>query len=44
MIEMIGFINSIPTSFGDVEVMTPLRKEYYLKTFALRLETFLKAD
>lgn len=44
MDEIIGFINSIPTSFGDVEVMTPLRKEYYLKTFALRLETFLKAD
>ena len=36
MNEIIDFINSIPSSFNGVNVMSELRKEYYIKTFTLR--------
>ena len=40
--EIIGFINSIPSDFNGVEVMSKLRKEYYIKTFILRFDSLLK--
>ena len=42
MTEIIAFINDIPTNFNDVDVMSNLRKEYYIKTFTIRFETLLK--
>ena len=42
MTEIIAFINDIPASFNDVDVMSNLRKEYYIKTFTIRFETLLK--
>ena len=38
MNEIIAFINDIPASFNDVDVMSNIRKEYYIKTFLLRFE------
>ena len=32
----------IPANFKDVDVMSNLRKEYYIKTFTIRFETLLK--
>ena len=40
--EIIGLINSIPSDFNGVEVMSKLRKEYYIKTFILRFDSLLK--
>lgn len=40
--EITAFINDIPFSFNGVEVMSDCRKEYYIKTFAIRLETLFK--
>ena len=42
MTEIIAFINDIPTNFNDVDVMSNLRKEYYIKTFTIRFEALLK--
>ena len=42
MSEIIAFINDIPASFNDVDVMSNLRKEYYIKTFTIRFEALLK--
>ena len=42
MNEIIAFINDIPASFNDVDVMSNLRKEYYIKTFTIRFEALLK--
>ena len=42
MNEIIAFISSIPANFKDVDVMSNLRKEYYIKTFTIRFETLLK--
>ena len=42
MHEIIAFINSIPSSFNGVDIMSDFRKEYYLKTFAIRFETLSK--
>ena len=39
MKEIVNFINAIPSSFNGVDVMSCLRKEYYIKTFQIRFET-----
>lgn len=39
--EIIGFISSIPSSFLGVDVMSDLRKEYYIKTLEIRFEMIL---
>ena len=39
MKEIVNFINAIPSSFNGVDVMSYLRKEYYIKTFQIRFET-----
>ena len=39
--EIVEFINSIPSRFNDVDVMSDVRKEYYLKTFKLRLSSLI---
>lgn len=36
--EIKDFINDIPCQYDDVSIMTEIRKEYYLKTFEIRLE------
>jgi hypothetical protein len=36
--EIKGFINDIPCQYDDVSIMSEIRKEYYLKTFEIRLE------
>ena len=38
------FINEIPSSFNGVEIMSDIRKEYYIKTFMIRLEMLLKIN
>ena len=35
------FVNSIPPAFNGIEVMSDIRKKYYLETFKLRLENIL---
>jgi len=44
--EIFSFISDIPTVFNGIEVMSDLRKEYYLKTLDIRfnniLSTFIK--
>lgn len=40
--EIEQFINDLPNSFQDVEVISELRKQYYLKTFKIRLENILE--
>lgn len=42
MEEIIAFVNSIPTSFNGVDIMSEIRKEYYLKTFTIRFEALFK--
>ena len=44
MNEIIEFINSIPTSFNGIDVMSGFRKEYYLKTFIIRFKTLYKEE
>ena len=40
--EIEDFINDIPSSFNGVEIMSGIRKKYYIETFKIRLETILK--
>ena len=40
--EIKDFVNSIPSSFNGIDVMSDLRKNYYLRTFIIRFEHFLK--
>ena len=42
MEEIIAFVNSIPSSFNGIDIMSNFRKEYYLKTFAMRFEALFK--
>lgn len=39
---IISFINSIPSSFKGVEIMSDIRKEYYIKTLEIRFEQILE--
>lgn len=39
--EIIDFINSIPSSFNNVEIISDARREYYLKSFLTRFESVL---
>ena len=41
--EIIKFIVSIPESFMGVNVMSDIKKRYYIKTFELRFETILSS-
>lgn len=36
-----NFINSIPNNYNEVEIMSALRKEYYIKTFEIRFKELL---
>ncbi|MBO4695386.1 MAG: CtkA family protein [Clostridia bacterium] len=36
------FINNISESYKDISIISPLRKEYYITTFKIRLEKILK--
>ncbi len=40
--EIISFMNDIPSSYNGVEVMSDARKEFYIKTFLIRLDELLK--
>ena len=40
--EIESFIRDIPTSFSDVEVMSDLRKEYYIATMRIRFAEILQ--
>ena len=40
--EIEDLINGIPSSFNGVEIMSDVRKKYYIKTFKIRLEMILK--
>lgn len=40
--EIEDLINDIPSSFNGVEIMSDVRKKYYIKTFKIRLEMILK--
>lgn len=40
--EIVSFINSVPAVFNDVNVMSDLRKDYYIKTLMIRFEKLLK--
>ena len=42
--EIEDFINGIPSSFKGMEIMSDLRKEYYIKTFKIRFEEILKRE
>jgi len=37
IIEIENFINDIPDSFNDIEIMSKLRKDYYVKTMKIRI-------
>lgn len=39
--EIIDFINSIPSRFNGIDIMSDARKEYYLKTFELRFYSMI---
>ena len=39
--EIKEFINSIPSKYQDVEIMSDRRKEYYIKTFEIRFNELL---
>jgi len=40
--EIKEFINEIPETYKDVQIISKIKKEYYIKTFELRISTFLK--
>ena len=40
--EIISFINDIPATFLGLEIISDIRKEYYIKTLKIRLEEILK--
>ena len=42
MNEILSFVNDIPSTFSGVDVVSNLRKEYYLETFRMRFENILK--
>lgn len=42
MNDIISFINEIPVSFKNINVMSDDRKEYYIKTLQIRFENILK--
>ena len=35
------FINDIPNSYNRIEIMSDLRKEYYIKTLQIRIDKLL---
>lgn len=41
--EIEDLIYNIPSSFNGVEIMSDIRKKYYIETFKIRLEKILKA-
>lgn len=43
IIKIENFINGIPNSFDGVEIISELRKKYYIKTLKIRLENLLKS-
>ena len=40
--EIISFINDIPATFLGLDIISDIRKEYYIKTLKIRLEEILK--
>ena len=42
MDEIVKFINSIPTNFEGIDIMSDARKEYYLETFKMRFKNILE--
>ena len=40
--EIESFINDIPESFKDIEIMSSIRKRYYLETLKIRIEKILQ--
>ena len=38
------FINSIPNSYGDIDIMSEARKTYYIETLKIRIEKILKSS
>ena len=39
-----NFINSIPNSYGDIDIMSEARKTYYIETLKIRIEKILKSS
>ena len=39
-----NFINSIPNSYGDIDIMSEARKTYYIETLKIRIEKILNAS
>ena len=39
-----NFINSIPNSYGDIDIMSEARKTYYIETLKIRIEKILKTS
>lgn len=44
MNEIQSFINEIPNSFNGIDIISDLRKEYYIKTFKMRFEQILEKN
>lgn len=42
--EAIAFINAIPTTFNDVDVISDSRKDYYVKTLMIRFKDILEIN
>ena len=41
MNEIVDFINNIPSDFKESEIISDIRKEYYIKTFKMRFKLIL---
>lgn len=42
--EIVQFINSIPNNYEKMEIISEIRKKYYIKTFKIRLNNILNAQ
>ena len=42
MEEIESFIKNIPPKYSEIEIISNLRKEYYIKTFKIRFNEILK--
>lgn len=42
--EIISFINSVPNYFNGIDIMSDIKKEYYIKTLLIRFEMILEAS